>query len=150
MRVLIALFAIAVSEVALADGVDLTYLPAPLLTSSEQQSLSKISARSDAASFVVTGMNAAALDSTIVNITVNNVVYRLVGAKTNRTDLPNVDLWSGSYAGMTADFARLNGNVRGRVYVGDDVYEVVQIGPWVGATVQIKPKALGDTPRPQQ
>lgn len=137
MRLLLAALLTAASMSAFADGVDLTYLPAPSpLTTAEQQSVAAVSAGFP--DTVVTAMNAAALDSTVVNVTIAGTVYRLVGVKTARADMPNTDLWDGSVdSGVNltrASLVRYNGAVLGYINVKGTRYRIAQINTRLGVT----------------
>lgn len=140
----LALALCVLSTSAFADGANLTYLPAPALSPAEQQTMATIQAHPTVTSAVANGMTASALDSTIVNVTIAGAVYRLVGAKTNSAEDPNIDEWRGTGMGATGYFARSNGVVRGRVQIGPKRYGVVQIGTWVGVTTLLKQQQVID------
>lgn len=137
MRNLIALVAVLFSGLAFADGVDLTSLPAPTpLTTAEQNSVASLS--TGFPDTTVTAMNAAALDSTVVNVAIAGQAYRLVGTKTARADMPNADLWTGSGGSgqdlVSANLVRFNGTVLGYINAKGTRYRITQITTRVGVT----------------
>jgi len=123
MRRLILALCLA-PTIAIADGVNLIG-PAPQMTA---QQLKPYQDRHNVRSVVPIGFNRHAIESNIVNITIEGKTYRFAGSRRSGV-VEGVDEWSGeAAAGVTAHISRKGDRALGLIRVGRKQYQLVGFG----------------------
>lgn len=114
---------------AFADGANLTYLPAPILNSTEQaKANNNLTSNELNVGMTVTAIDSTAIDTPtgIVNVYLDGAMRRLVGTKSVES---GVTMWRGSGDGVTLFLGRsAAGVIQGRATLGKKHYVINQIG----------------------